>query len=390
MAFLWSGSVNASSIVNPNHSQVIDEIMWGLDTAGTPESEVYTPSMDIELMGNFLSVKAGRPGTYEAFKDFEGFFQDDAEYVDPEEYKETYAKWDFKRKGFSIKNGSYDRKTFKNAIENGDNIDELVADRTASLISKYEKNVIPNALFEEVLRVPTSGGTFYEKFGAVRDTTVSPNKLISYDPTATAGTLESNVRNNWRAIAENSGLSLEDIKFVKEYMGNVEGIDEENLLVFGGSNAISEAGALFDVNMKTREEIVLDGTPTGLQAWTVEGLSMISTKSLPKNILMFVNPDARNIVTQLISDKPEFQGLYMETARDGEKFIANGESLMGSKLIIGEFGNHMVGRLDVLFLDIDATRFNADREMQAGGFEAVTKKAKSLRGKWYKNVNELK
>jgi predicted O-methyltransferase YrrM len=47
----------------------------------------------------------------------------------------------------------------------------------------------------------------------------------------------------------------------------------------------------------------------------------------------------------------------------------------------------MSGRLDVLFLDIDKTRNDANRLMTAGGIAVIENARQRAREKWYKSVN---
>ncbi len=384
---IWAGSITAGEVISPDKSDVIAKINVALDSANA--SEITTARDDIALLGNFVKVIEGVNGSYEVFEEFSGLFQDDGDFLDPEEFKESYAKWTFQRKQYAIKNGSYDKKTFKDAEERKIDLDTVVDKRTMEIIARFMNIYKPNVLFEELMKVPTASGGFYEKFGAVRDTVVKESKLVNVDSTAAAGTTESVTRNNWRAIKSNTGLSLDDTSWVKEYMGNVEGIDEDNLIVFGTSATLEKYKALFSDYSPTKEEILINGVPSGVQSWTIDGLTLVASKMMVKDILMFVNPDAKYLISKLVSPLAKYQGLAIDVPDELNKFVTDAKDLLGSKLVIQSEGVHMTGRLDVLFLDTDITRFNADREMQAGGFAAIEKKRTALRKKWYGSVNEL-
>ena len=51
--------------------------------------------------------------------------------------------------------------------------------------------------------------------------------------------------------------------------------------------------------------------------------------------------------------------------------------------------DHLTGRLDGMFVDIDPANSSADRLMQPAGFTKIANKAKDVRKKWYGSVNEL-
>jgi hypothetical protein len=384
---IWNGSLTTDSVISATHDPSITAIEMALDAVNSNEATTF--EADTQLLGNFVKTIEGTAGTYEVFKDFSGLFQDDADFLDPEEFKEEYAKWSFERKGYAIKNGSFDKKTLKDAEERGYDLNKVVVDRTMEILSLYNRQYKSNIIYETLLTVPTVGGGFYEKFGAVRNTTVKPRKLVNYNPDAVAGDIESNVRNNFRAIKDASGLGLSDLYFVQDYMGNVEGVDEQNLIVVGQQSAISQIAPLFDnIGVTgTKEEILLNGIPTGVQAFTINGMTLVGSKKMPKDLLMFVNPDAPYLISKLISKVPKYQGVAIETIDANDKIITDAKSLLGSKIVIQEEGYHMSGRLDVLFLDIDKTRNDANRLMTAGGITVIENARQRAREKWYKSVN---
>ena len=102
----WNGSVTAGEYVSPEHSSVIDKLLVALDAVNASENNVGMD--DMKVIENLISTKEGRPGIYEAYEEFEPFFQSDGAYLDPEEYKKTYNKWNFNRQSYTVKNGSFE------------------------------------------------------------------------------------------------------------------------------------------------------------------------------------------------------------------------------------------------------------------------------------------
>ena len=333
---IWSGSLTANDVLDVNASDAILEIGVALDAVNA--TDATTANNDLALLGIMVKERQGVPGTYDVFKDFQALFQDDSEYLDAEEFKEEYAKWSFNRRGYAIKNGSFDKKTFKDAKERRIDIEGVVTDRTMSILATYNNIYKPNVIFETIMTVPTSGGGFYEKFGFVRNVPVKKSKLIDYDSTAADGASGSLVRNNWRTIAANTGITLADIQFYKQYFGEIEGIDEENLVVYGNSSSLLAIKNLYSTYSQEYQEITANGMPTGVQGIHIDGMTLVVTKSLPKNTLLILNPDSNMLITKLVSELPEFRGVAIETIKDDDKLISNVQALQGAKIVIQEEG----------------------------------------------------
>ena len=393
MATKWIGSLNADSVVSQDHVQAIEEVMVALDTANA--TEITSRRKDLALMGEMVKTIEGVPGTYELYESFAGYFQDDSEFLDSEEFETEYESFNFKRKGYAVKNGSYDAKTYQQFEERGVDIDREVQKKTVQLISKYNNIYKPNIIFDALLTVPTDGSgvafPFGTAFGAIRNYQIKESKLTNYDSAAVDQALGSKVRNNWRTIASDTGISLADVNFAKDYMGDIEGIDEDNLIVFGKSSALSKFRNLFSDFSSVEEEIIINGIPTGVQAFTVNGFTLISVKTVfPKDMLCFVNPNAEYLISKLVSPLEKYRGLAIEFPRDDEKFLSNTKGFQGAKLVIQSEGYHMTGVLDVLWMDIeeDASNASEDNLMQAAGFTKITNKKAALGGQWSKSVNE--
>ncbi len=388
---IWNGSITADNIIAPEHSEMVERLNVALDTANA--SQIMSPAKDLQFMSNMVRDIEGTEGTYEIYESFQAFFQDEGSYMNYEEFEEEYKYWSFSRKGYGIKNGSYDKKTFKNAKERGIDLDAVIEKRTMEILKTYTNLYKPYIIFETLMTVPADGAgvdyPFGKVFGAIRNYKIKERKLTNYDSTASAGELGSPVRNNWRTIKANTGISLEDINFYKQYMGDIEGIDEENLVVFGTSGAISQLKNLYSDFSPTTEEIISNGVPTGIQGWSVDGLTLVVVKTpFPKDTLAIVNPDAPFLISRLISPVPEFNGVAIEFPNDGEKFVTNAKSFQGANVVIQDEGYHMTGILDVLWVDIDTSNADATRIMKTAGFNKIAAKKADLRNRWYKSVNE--
>jgi len=393
MSTKWVGSLNADSVVSNDHVQAIEEIMVALDSANA--TEITSRRKDLALMGQMVKTREGVAGTYDLYESYEGYFSDDSDGYDPEEYKVEYEKFDFTRKAYNVKNGSYDSKTYQDFEERGVNVDNEIQKKTVDLLATYNNIYKPNIIFDALMTVPADGSgvaySFGTNFGAIRNYSIKERKMTNYDSSATAQALNSKVRNNWRAIADESGISLNDVDFVKEYMGDIEGIDEDGLIVFGKSSALSKFQNLFSDFSPVQEEIIVGGIPSGVQGFTINGFTLVSVKTpFPKDMLLFVNPNAEELITKLVSRLPEYQGVAIEFPRDEECFLKDSQGFRGAKILIQSEGYHMTGILDALWMDIEESSNNAsaDRLMQSAGFTKVANKKTAVGRQWYRSVTE--
>jgi len=381
----WNGSVTAGEFVSVDHSRVVDEINVALDAVNSADIEVGLN--DMKLIERFIMTKEGRPGTYEVFEDFEPFFQSDGAYLDPEEYKKTYDKWTFNRQSYTVKNGSFEPEMFKKWKENGIDPTNELLDKTMKIIEKYNNVYKPNIVFETLMTVPTTAGGFYSKFGFARNTAVKKSAIIDYNPTATDGALGSLTRNHYRAINSNVGVSIEDVTFVKDYIAEYQGVDENNLICLGNSSSLTQFRNLYSDFSPTTETILNGGIVDGVQGWEVDGISLIKTKMLPRNMLLFIDGGIESLITKLVSTVAEYRGLSIIPENKLIKF-EDVQSLQGSKFIILDEGYHLTGRLSGLWLDIDPARYDGSgtRLMQSAGFTELARRATTVRGLWNKEV----
>lgn len=381
----WNGSVTAGEYVSADHSRVVDELNVALDAVNAEDVEVGLNDMRVVMP--FIMTKEGRPGVYEVYEDFEPFFQSDGAYLDPEEYKKTYDKWNFNRQSYTVKNSSFEPEMFKKWEENGVNPEEELMDKTMTIISKYNNIYKPNIIFETLMTVPTGGTGFYSEFGFARNTPVKQSKLIDPDTGATAGDLGSTTRNHFRAINSNTGVSIEDVNFIKDYMAEYVDVDENNLICLGNSSALTQFRNLYSDFSPTTEIILQDGIVDGVQSWEVDGLTLIKTKMLPRNMLLFIDGGAPFMITKLVSKLEKYRGLAVQPENMLIKF-ADAMTLKGSKFIIQEEGYHLTGRLSGIWLDIDPARYDnsGKRLMQSNGFTELNRRRATVRSKWNKEV----
>ena len=390
----WNGSMTSNLVLADKPAVEMLAIEQALDRANA--TQITTPREDLALLGLMTKTVEGKAGAYQAVSSFAGYFHDNTDYMDAEEFHEEYNEWRFGRRDYAVKNGSYGARAYKSAIEDGVNIDANIAKKTIELLATYENIFKPYIVFETLLTVPADGGGAdfpYEKeFGAIRNRAVDKRKLKSPNLTASAGAMGGLVRNNWRTIASSAGVNRADTDFCTKYITEPVGIFKSNVVLFGDSSDLSEIQLnVFSDFSPTTEQILVGGIPTGIQVNSFNGLKMVSiTTALPEKVVAFINTGADDIITKLESSTAEFKGVAVEFPRKGEKFVANAEAFDGAKIVIQEVGYHMTGVLDVLFLDIDTDNAETNRLMNADSIAKVEQKAKDLKAMYYVPLNKRK
>lgn len=384
MSTIDLGSITAGRNFQGNGAaidKVIMNIKAGLDAVnykyGYPSSD-----MDMALISGQIQQVEGKNGTQVAYEDFQVFFQDYAEYTNPQEYNATYNKWTLYSKSYAAKNGSFDKSFFKQTKLNRKDPAQVINQRTGAILDVYQNVFKPAIVWSALLEVPTTGGTYYEKFGALRNVAVDSSLIENYDSTATDGALKSNVRNHFRCVADGTnGLAYADIDFVKQYFNEYIDIDTNDLVCVGTLAGLGKFQGIFEYSEK-RDDFKIAGVPTTV----INGIPTFQTKKLPDTILMFYIRNTRfPLVTELVNDVAEFKGLRIEGEKSWTKFETMYD-LEGSRFVIEDIGEHMTGRRFVLFLDIDKANASSDRIMKQAGLDVITARKNRETAKWKNSV----
>ena len=350
---------------------------------------------DLKLLMPMVTSIYGQEGTYQVFKQMESYFQDNGAQLDPEMFKKKLNKWFFTRKGYALRNSSFDKKTFQKMDEEygaDSAMNTLVTDlleSTANAIAVYQNIYLPNVVFEKLLKVPTGGVDFYEEFGFARNTTVEKTAIKKYKSGASAGEKGSLIRNHYRAIADGAGLTLDDMTFYKSYLGEYGSVNKNGLIIMGDDTALGDIKALYSQYDPVSWEIVRNGIPTGVQGEKINGMVLINVDWTPENKAFIFNGDADTLITKLESKNPAYRGLAIETDDVQDRF-EDVELLKGAKIVIQEEGYEVTGRLQGLWVDLDADNFAADRIMKTAGIVELNEGSDDARAKWYKGVADAK
>ncbi|RLD60057.1 MAG: hypothetical protein DRJ01_10335 [Bacteroidetes bacterium] len=372
---------NGSYIVTGEQvTDTLDNIQAGLDAVNDKTDEYEYKNADYNMMLNHIEEVKGRDGEKLTYEDWQVFFQDAGVALSPREYNETYNEWTLHCKEFESKNGSFTPDFIKKQIKNHKQPLDILLKRSEGIINKYENVFKPNYLWEAILEVPTSGGGYYEKFGALRNTTVDESLLEDVIEGATDGAKGSLVRNHFRAITNSSGVEASDYQAIKEYFAEYIGIDVNDLVSAGSLGTENILRGVFTDTIMVDDNIVEGELPA------IEGIPFRKSKMLPDGIVCFYIDGFDNaIVAKLTSDIKEYTGLNFVVEKDNNKFPTTLGEVQGAKFIIEDIGYQVIGRHQLLFLDITPDNADANGQMKPAGFTLLERKRASLNRQW-KNV----
>lgn len=390
---IWTSSYNVIDAIPETGAGDFAILGQALDKANA--KDIKWGANDLQLLMPMVKPIYGENGKFEAVKDIQMYFQENTDYLDAESFKKTVDSWYFTRKSWALSTGSFDRETFRKMQEkygtssmSNPMIEDLMWN-TATALAVYRNIYLPNVVFETILRVPTTGGNYYEKFGFLRNTPVDKSALKKPKTGATDGAKGSLVRNHYRTIGANSGLSKADMRFYKDYLGEYNLVNKKNLIVMGDSSEIGQVTDIYSDQDPASWEITHNGVGTGVTGYRLDGMTLVQVDWVPEGFLFILHGDAETLVSRLQSENPEFRGVAIVTDDTQERF-EDFRMMKNAKVEILEEGYHLTGRLQGMFVDLDVTRFSADRLMQSGGIDELNQCADDARGRWFRSVTESK
>lgn len=366
---------------------VIDNIKAGIDAVNY-KSDIYDYKLDdMGIMMPYVTQVQGPNNYVLAYEDYQVFFQDYADFIDPIEYNESENKWTLTSKSYAAKNGSFSPSWMKKVMKAGQSPNRKILERTQAILKTYNNIFKPNFLWEAILKYPTSGGDYYAKFGALNAVVVDKSMIENYDSSASAGAKGSLTRTHWRGVA-GSTVGSDDLKWVKEYMNEYVDIDTNKLRMLGNLTSKHEVESVFSDTM-TKDMIKFGDKDIEVDA--LYGMPFMKTNMLPDYILAFyVADESAPLVAELVSNIDMFTGLRFENEKSMEKFdrLESVDDLFAGRFVIEDIGEHLIGRHRILFLDITPDRYsgNTTRTINSDGTDEITNKRKNLRKQWYKTV----
>lgn len=300
-----------------NASPEVIKIVTSLESMNNPNIIGKLKGMD--FLSKFTRTIEGVQGHSEAFKANEAYVSDDGSFQDGLAYQESYGHWTFTRRGYTVKDKDFTHKMLVDADERGISVESLVNDRVKTIMDLYMNKYLPNVSYETLFTLPTlSGGDYYsEPKGFLKGQTV-PDFMLKPGVDATVA------RNHYRCIASNSGITMDDIEFAVEYMTEYMDIADSNIIALG------TRGALFQL----RNALAWEGNKdifdrTGQPATDFAGVRFIINDYVPRNMLLFVDGSAPELITRLISPKPEYRGMAIVNEKGFAK-LENVNDMVGS------------------------------------------------------------
>ncbi len=249
------------------------------------------------------------------------------------------------------------------AMENQLDLTSLIRPQMESIAKWYTQRYLVYSPYIALLHVPADAHGFWADFGMVRNTVVPESYLKPG---------KSTTRQHWMAIEKATGVEATDISAGIERLTEYVDTLDDDVVIYGAGTTLSKMYTLYDspVNVDTFWR-------TGEPINEVEGVKFIKNDMLPTDFLLFVNGGADHLLTRNQSKNPAFRGLGAFKEETAIKF-EDEMDLVGTKFKVFPENWFLDGKTDCLIMDINKTRFNSDRIMQAGGFTAIETYVESL------------
>lgn len=371
------GSIFEGRDIEGQGLDIIESMTASLAAANIKFANYDFKSEDLSYFTQFVNRVEGNSGTVLPVEEFRMFFQSAGDVLSPKTYNEKYSKWVLYSESYEALNASFTPRWWKKSILSGANPGSKIIQRTKDAIKTYEKIFLPNLIFQSMLHVPADGADYYDDFGALRNTEVSEGILLNVDDGATAGDVESTTRNHYRAIKNDTGVEIDDYRFISRMMNNYSDVNVSVGRAFCSLGTSQELIDLFDDTMTT-DNLNKEG-----MVGKINNIPHEVVKMLPENIVMFMFAEPGDTVfAELTSPDARFKGLRIEGRTIGMAFDKL-QDLQNSKFVIEDIGMHLVGRHRVVFLDIDPNRNDEDnRLMTEAGLQELRDKAVRLEKEW--------
>lgn len=360
--------------------QVLGEIKAGLKAVNYATNELEFKKTDLGLIAPYISTTEGVNGMPQVYENQLQKFQDYNTNTTPREQNSTRDVTYMYYNSYEIINGTFTPDWIKKVRTSGQDPYKEIQKYTTGILRTYENVFKPNIVWEALLDVPTTGGDYYAKDGAMRDTVIDASRLLTPDTSATIGTINSTNRNHYRGIA-GAALSSDDLKFVKQYLGKYVGVNPNRIVGTGNMVSLHELEDVFE-DTQTKDDFKIGRIQ--FDANIIYGMPFAITTMLPDYCLMFyVADESKPFVNEHTNPLSEYKGLQFESMTNGAKFGGDMSDLHG-KFVIHDIGYQLKGRHYVFFLDITPNRYsgNTTRTADASFFTELTTHKNMLEGQW--------
>lgn len=300
--------------------EVLDNIEDSMAAVNDKSDANAYKKTELGLLLPFVKTYFGDTGKPVVFEDYQIKFQNYNENSNPSTPNATRNMINLYSEAFEVSNGSFTTSWFRKIDKAEGNPMQEIEEQTDAIMNVYENVFKPNYVWQALLQVPTSGGDYYAQPGALRDVVVDKSLLKNYKSTATAGDIYSNNRLNWRGIA-GAQIAGDDLKFVKEYLNNLKGVNPSKIIGFGNLGSLHQLEEVFD-DAKTRDELKLGQLQ--FEGMIAYGMKFAMTDMLPENMLAFIVADEfAPFLTSLEAKLDRYRGMTFQPERSFNKFGNN-------------------------------------------------------------------
>lgn len=327
--------------------------------------DIYAEVKGAQFLTPFTREVFGGNGYVETHKELivNGRKGGDGDYRNTVKRKEKAYKRTYFTEATTIGDVDFSMRMIEDAKKKGLNLSDLVAPKMESIARWYTRRYLAYSPYISLFEVPTDGGDFWSENGMVLNTVV-PEYYVEPG--------KSTTRNHWMAIKESVGVSGDDILEGRNKLSEYVDVYPSDVVIYASNTTLGKVFSIYN-EPANKDEFFRTGEPM----WSVGGCRFIENDMIPEDFLLFVNANAEWLLTKNMEENAAFRGMdaYKENAAIK---IDDEEDLVGMKFKIHPESWSMDGRTDALIMDINAERYNVNREMQADGFTAILNYVASL------------
>lgn len=354
-----TGTVSAGHFLGQADSNII-KIIGSIEDMNDPSIVLQLKGMD--FLTPFTREFEGLQGATEAVSSYRVWAVEDGSYQDADTYNETHEMWRYKRRAWVIKDKDFSSKMLRQIREEGKEgqLTKVVNERVAAISDLYINGYLPNIAYSTLLELPNAvakTGYYAEPMGFLMDTPVQDTMLKPAKRRA-----ENLIRNHYRSIA-GQHVELEDIQATVSYMTEYRDTNGSNIV--GLANDFTKFKLINTLAYDANKDVF---ARTGQPVDVIAGVKFISNDYIPDDMILFINGDAKELITKLISPNPTMRGMAIVKDNGFEK-LETVYDIRNSYFKIMPEGYHLTGRHYGIFLDIsgDGTILDPAKAIGYGG-----------------------
>ena len=254
-------------------------------------------------------------------------FGDDGDlFIEGDTVGEKMEQWTFTRRGYVLKAFDFATSLIEQAYEQSTSLMPIIERRMKTIANLYMGKYLPAIAYEALFEIVEGGTYFGQPKGFLKNVLID-SEMLRFN-------IDTDIpRNHYRAIAGTTGITLADLNFFLDYMGQYADINESDVMLVGARLTLSalQTALAAPATVDTFNQTLV---PT----YTILGLKYVVESNIPKDILFFWNENADSVIKKLVSPKEDMRGIAVfrqeKFGKENFTFDVSMEIFSGAKIKI--------------------------------------------------------